>query len=199
MCSFIQRLFHSALSIALFFIGCAGSVYAGAMHGMVASVHPLATDAGVRVLQQGGNAVDAAVAVGLTLGVADGGNSGLGGGCYLLIRRDGGAVVALDGRETAPAAAARNMFVGRRELSQTGPLASGVPGALLAYEYAVEHYGRKKLKDLILPAAEVADNCPSGQACSSAQSPAASIPFSERAARFRRFCGRLATRPIRPC
>src|SRR5882724_791369 len=79
-----------------------------ATHGMVASVQPLATEAGVNVLKQGGNAVDAAVAVALTLGVVDSDNSGIGGGCFMLIRQANGTFVALDGRETAPAAATRD-------------------------------------------------------------------------------------------
>ncbi len=129
---------------------------------MVASVQPLATQAGLNVLRQGGNAVDAAVAVALTLGVVDTENSGLGGGCFMLIRRaNGTTIVAIDGREVAPGAATPELFVrtGRAdtELSQIGALASGVPGALAAYEFAVKHYGRKKLKDLILPAAEIAE------------------------------------------
>ena len=131
-----------------------------ALHGMVASVHPAATEAGLRVLKQGGNAIDAAVAVGLTLGVVDGDNSGIGGGCFVLIRRADGSLVAIDGRETAPAAATADMFVRRgkadTDLSQTGALASGVPGALAAYEFAVQHYGKTSLKNLILPAAELA-------------------------------------------
>jgi gamma-glutamyltranspeptidase/glutathione hydrolase len=129
---------------------------------MVASVHPVATEAGLAVLKSGGNAVDAAVAMALTLGVVNGENSGLGGGCFMLIRRANGSFVALDGRETAPGAATRDMFVrngkGDTDLSQTGPLASGVPGALAAYEYAVRHYGKKKLRDLLLPAAAIAEN-----------------------------------------
>ncbi len=129
---------------------------------MVASVHPAATDAGLQALKQGGNAVDAAVAVALTLGVVDGDNSGIGGGCFILIRRADGSLVAIDGRETAPAAATTNMFVrnGKADttLSQTGALASGVPGALAAYEFAVQHYGKKSLRELILPAAELARN-----------------------------------------
>jgi gamma-glutamyltranspeptidase / glutathione hydrolase len=132
-----------------------------AVHGMVASVHPLATDAGVRVLKSGGNAVDAAVAVALTLGVVDGDNSGIGGGCFMLIHRADGSLVAVDGREQAPAAATPEMFVreGKADtkLSQTGALASGVPGALAAYEFAAQHYGCKQFKDLILPAAEIAE------------------------------------------
>ena len=133
---------------------------AEALHGLVASVHPVATEAGLRALKQGGNAVDAAVAVALTLGVVDSDNSGIGGGCFILIRRADGSLVAIDGRETAPAAATTNMFVrnGKADtrLSQTGALASGVPGALAAYEYAIEHYGRATLKNLILPAANIA-------------------------------------------
>jgi len=129
--------------------------------GMVATVHPLATAAGLDVLKHGGNAVDAAVAVALTLGVVDGHNSGIGGGCFMLIRRSDGTAVAIDGRETAPAAAKQDMFVrdGKADtsLSQNGALASGVPGALAAYDFAVRHYGRKSFPDLLLPAATLAD------------------------------------------
>jgi len=63
--------------------------------GMVASVHPLATDAGVAALRKGGNAIDAAIAVGLTLGVVDAHNSGLGGGCFILIRLADGKLIAI--------------------------------------------------------------------------------------------------------
>ncbi len=131
-------------------------------HGMVASVNPLATGAGVNVLKNGGNAIDAAVAVALTLGVVDSHNSGIGGGCFMLIRRADGSVTAIDGREMAPAAATHDMFIrggkGDTELSQTGALASGVPGALAAYDYAVTHFGRKSLKELLSPAAAIAEN-----------------------------------------
>src|SRR5947207_613407 len=119
--------------------------------GMVASVHPLATEAGLSVLKQGGNAIDATVAVALTLGVVDSDNSGIGGGCFMLIHRADGSIIAIDGREKAPGAATRTMFVrnGKPDtrLSQTGALASGVPGALAAYEFAVSRYGKKNLKD----------------------------------------------------
>ncbi len=132
-----------------------------AKHGMVSSVNPLATEAGLNVLRSGGNAIDAAVAVGFTLGVVDTHNSGIGGGCFMLIRLANGKFVAIDGREMAPAAATRDMFVrdgkGDTELSQTGPLASGVPGEVAAFEYAVAKHGRKKLGELISPAAEIAE------------------------------------------
>ena len=129
--------------------------------GIVSSTHPLATEAGLAVLKNGGNAVDAAVAVGLTLGVVDGYNSGIGGGCFMLIRRADGKVIALDGREVAPAAATRDMYIrdGKADtaLSQTGPLASGVPGALATYGQAVREHGRKPLAELIAPAARIAE------------------------------------------
>src|SRR6266404_4826811 len=79
--------------------------------GMVASVHPLATEAGLNILKQGGNAIDATVGVALMLGVMDSDNSGIGGGCFMLIHRANGSLVAIDGRETAPAAASRDMFI----------------------------------------------------------------------------------------
>jgi gamma-glutamyltranspeptidase/glutathione hydrolase len=72
-----------AILIALLAISTAGAASADATHGMVASVHPTATEAGLRVLKEGGNAVDAAVVVALTLGVVDGDNSGIGGGCFI--------------------------------------------------------------------------------------------------------------------
>lgn len=129
--------------------------------GVVASVQPLATEAGLRAFEAGGNAVDAAVAVALMLGVVDGHDSGLGGGCFMLIRRANGEIVALDGREMAPATATRDMFLtngkGDTEKSQAGALAVGIPGSLAVYETAVTKYGVKTLRDLLLPAAEVAE------------------------------------------
>jgi gamma-glutamyltranspeptidase/glutathione hydrolase len=147
---------------ALFASLCLSSAGAEFTHGMVASSHPAATEAGLTVLRNGGNAIDAAVAVALTLGVVDADNSGLGGGCFILIRGANASIVAIDGRETAPRAATRDMFIrngkGDTELSQTGPLASGVPGAFAAYEYAIDHFGKKKMRDLLLPAADLAAN-----------------------------------------
>jgi gamma-glutamyltranspeptidase/glutathione hydrolase len=129
--------------------------------GMVATVHPLATKAAVRVLRQGGNAVDAAVAAGLTLGVVDTANSGIGGGCLMLIRRADGQLLAVDGRETAPALASRDMFViegkAERKLSLEGPLAVGVPGAIAAYAAAVQRCGNLKLSQLLQPGIELAE------------------------------------------
>ncbi|QEG36477.1 gamma-glutamyltransferase [Bythopirellula goksoeyrii] len=127
---------------------------------VVASVNPLATQAGLNAFAEGGNAVDAAIATALTLGVVDNHNSGLGGGCFILIRKPDGSLVAIDGREKAPAAATRDMYVrdgvAQPELSTTGPLAVGVPGALAAYSLATEKCGQLSLPQLLLPAAEIA-------------------------------------------
>ncbi len=128
---------------------------------VVASVHPLATDAGVAAFERGGNAVDAAIATALTLGVVDSSNSGIGGGCFILIRKADGTVIAIDGRETAPAAASRDMFLREGEadpaLSQDGALAVATPGALAAYEMALKAHGDLTLADLLRPAAELAE------------------------------------------
>src|SRR3954468_10198270 len=133
---------------------------ATAEHHMIATIHPLATDAGLAVFRDGGNAIDAAVTAALTLGVVDGENSGIGGGCLILIRTSDGKFTAIDGRETAPAAANKNMFVRDGKpmptASQTGPLASGVPGALAAYRIALEKCGTISLARALEPGFKLA-------------------------------------------
>ncbi len=127
---------------------------------MVASVHPLATRAGIDAMVSGGNAIDAAIAAGMMLSVVDGYNSGIGGGCFILIRTADGKLFAIDGREMAPAAAHRDMYLVDGEpdgsLSQTGALAIGVPGALAAYELAVNEHGKMDFSALVRPAVLVA-------------------------------------------
>src|SRR5690349_2345772 len=146
-----------------FFVADSSAVHAHsatAEHNMVATVHPLATDAGVAVFRDGGNAVDSAVTAALTLGVVDGENSGIGGGCLILIRTADGKFTAIDGREAAPAAANKNMFLRDGKplptASQTGPLASGVPGALAAYMLALEKCGTIKLTRALRPGMKIA-------------------------------------------
>lgn len=150
-----------AVALLVVSFGWVGRASAADTRGMVSSGHPLATAAGLDVLKSGGNAIDAAVAVGLTLGVVDVCNSGIGGGCLMLIHLANGKLVAIDGRETAPAAATRDMFIrdGRAvpALSQTGALASGVPGELAAFEYAAKRFGKKQWRELVQPAAALAE------------------------------------------
>jgi gamma-glutamyltranspeptidase/glutathione hydrolase len=124
-------------------------------------VQPLASAAAIAAFEGGGNAIDAAVAAALTLGVVDNHNSGLGGGCFVLLRLADGRLVAIDGREMAPAAATRDMFLrdGKvvLERSTIGPLAVGVPGALAVYALVLEKYGQRNLDELLLPAARIAE------------------------------------------
>ena len=129
--------------------------------GAVVTVHPLATKAAEYAFIKGGNAVDAAVAAALTLGVVDGFNSGIGGGCFMLIRKPDGTFVAIDGRETAPQKASRDMFLhdGKADpdLSRTGALAIGVPGALAAYDLAIREHGNIDLAEHLGQAAAIAE------------------------------------------
>ena len=128
--------------------------------GAAVTVHPLATKAAMNAFERGGNAVDAAVAAALTLGVVDGFNSGIGGGCFMLIRKPDGSFAAIDGRETAPGAASRDMYLrggkAKAELSQTGALAIGVPGALAAYDLAIRDHGNLSLAEHLGQAATIA-------------------------------------------
>ncbi len=156
--------FSTILYVFTAALGLPSPVWAGpakAPRAMVATVHPLATEAALEVMRKGGNAVDGAVAAALTLGVVDGYNSGIGGGCFILIRTADGKFHAIDGRETAPAAATRDMFLRdgqpQSAWSVTGPLASGTPGALAAYAAAVQTHGKSELSDLLRQAADVAD------------------------------------------
>jgi len=132
------------------------------LNGVVSSVHPLASDIGINILKIGGNAIDAAIATGLALGVVDQSNCGLGGGAFIVIRLADGTVHTIDGREVAPEKADRNMYIQHgkvnSEISQTGPLAVAVPGVPAAYVKALELAGTLSIKELIEPATNLAKN-----------------------------------------
>lgn len=132
----------------------------GNRDGMVVSPHPIASKIGIQILKDGGNAVDAAVAVGLALGVVDQFHSGLGGGMFMLIRRADGRTAAIDAREVAPAAASARMYYQNyrymKDASQTGSLSVAVPGALAGYEMALKEFGSKNLSEVIAPSEKVA-------------------------------------------
>ncbi|MFQ5458866.1 MAG: gamma-glutamyltransferase, partial [Myxococcota bacterium] len=130
--------------------------------GMVASSHPLATDAGVAVLRAGGNAVDAAVAVAFTLGVVEPWNAGIGGGAFILLRMADGRSAAIDGREVAPAGASRDMYLDAggepTDDSKTGARAMGVPGTAAALALALDVYGTRPPSEILAPAIALARN-----------------------------------------
>ncbi|WP_211224534.1 gamma-glutamyltransferase [Marinimicrobium agarilyticum] len=131
-------------------------------YGAVATVQPRATEAAMNAYAAGGNAVDAAVAAALTLGVVDGHNSGIGGGLFAVVHWSDGRVEAIDGREMAPAAAHRDMYVRegeyRPELSKRGPLAVGIPGSVAALDYMMEKGGKASLARHLNAAADLAEN-----------------------------------------
>ncbi|HEU4764006.1 MAG TPA: gamma-glutamyltransferase [Gemmatimonadales bacterium] len=129
-------------------------------HGMVVSGSPIASDVGRRILEQGGNAIDAATAVGFALAVVHPEAGNIGGGGFSIIRLADGSVHALDYRETAPAAATRDMFVDLRgdptELSITGALGVGVPGSVAGLVEQQRKYGKLPFRDVIAPAIALA-------------------------------------------
>ena len=136
-------------------------------HAMVASQHELASSIGVDILKKGGNAVDAAIAVGLALAVVYPEAGNLGGGGFMLMRFKDGRTTAIDYREIAPAAAGRDVFVDKNgELvkgegsSTIGYRASGVPGTPAGFDYAFKKYGSGKIKwaELVEPARLLAQN-----------------------------------------
>ena len=131
--------------------------------GAIASAHPLATRAGFEILEAGGNAFDAAVAVSAALAVVEPYSSGLGGGGFWLLQRAGEArAMMLDGRETAPGAAHRDMYLDAQGevipgASVNGPLAAGIPGVPAALDYLARHYGRLPLAKTLAPAIRLAE------------------------------------------
>jgi len=169
--------FHSAIAsrFAIAFLAAALSVCVAQAankpaHGatehppgaVIASAHYLATQAGEKALAEGGNAFDAAVAVGSTLGVVEPESSGIGGGDFFLLHiAKTGKDVFIDARETAPAAVTPEEYLGKdgkldHDKALNGALASGIPGAPAGWVYLAQHYGRLPLKTSLAPAIKIA-------------------------------------------
>ena len=125
---------------------------------MVVSAHPLATEAGIQILQQGGNAFDAAAATALALGVVEPGSSGIGGGgFFLLYIAKENRYVMLDARETSPRLAGHGEIYNTQS-SVDGPQAAGVPGLLAGVGHLISEYGRIPRKVSTAPAIALARN-----------------------------------------
>ena len=137
-----------------------GSQYRNAVRsggGVVASESPAAAEAGLDVLDEGGNAMDAAVATTFALGVARPQSCGIGGGGFLVYRGANGETAALDFRETAPAAVTPETFAGQGLYKTfTGHTTVGVPGTVAGMQAALESYGTIDLADAIVPAERLA-------------------------------------------
>src|SRR3984885_5301002 len=136
-----------------------------APHALVASVHELASRAGIEMLRSGGNAVDAAVATGFALAVVHPQAGNLGGGGFLLLRNASGKTHFIDFREKAPAAATENMYLdaqgnvipeAHKDSSVVGYRAIGVPGTVAGLVYAEKQYGKLSLERAIAPAIKLA-------------------------------------------
>jgi gamma-glutamyltranspeptidase/glutathione hydrolase len=164
----MQRFRLIAVVVVLTVLTLAGQ-FAGAAHpralhgtgGAVASAAPAATQAGLEVLRNGGNAADAAVATALALAVVHPAAGNLGGGGFAVVRIAGG-VMALDFRETAPATATREMYLGRDgepvpDRTLVGPLAAGVPGSPAGLFELHRRYGRLEWRRVVDPALRLAE------------------------------------------
>src|SRR5580700_10356741 len=132
-----------------------------AEHGMVASVHELASRAGVEIMQAGGNAIDAAVATAFALAVVHPQAGNLGGGGFMLIRMADGRAHFVDYREKAPAAATANMYLDTQgkvidSASVVGYKAIGVPGSVAGMVYTEKEYGKLSLGQVMAPAIKLA-------------------------------------------
>jgi gamma-glutamyltranspeptidase / glutathione hydrolase len=159
---FHRRLLIPLLVAVLASISLAAPMHpVRAPHGMVASVHELASRAGVEMMQSGGNAVDAAVATGFALAVVHPQAGNLGGGGFMLIRLSDGSIHFIDYREKAPAAATANMFLNVQgnvieNASLLGYRAIGVPGSVAGMAYAQAKFGRLPLERVMAPAIKLA-------------------------------------------
>jgi gamma-glutamyltranspeptidase/glutathione hydrolase len=130
--------------------------------GAVIATSKFATEAGMKVLRTGGNAVDAAVCVGYTMAVTHPVAGNLGGGGFAVIRTADGKIYSLDFREMAPGQATRNMYLDAAgnvvpKLSLDGYLAAGVPGTVAGMSAMLERFGTKKLSELMQPAIKYAE------------------------------------------
>jgi gamma-glutamyltranspeptidase / glutathione hydrolase len=134
-----------------------------ASHGMVATDEDLGSKAGVEILKNGGNAVDAAVAVAFALAVVEPAAGNIGGGGFMLVRLGDGKTSFLDYRETAPGKATRDMYIGKDgkldpEASVVGYRSVAVPGTVAGLALALRTYGSMKLADVMVPAIRLAEN-----------------------------------------
>src|SRR5690242_3712777 len=153
----------AALAIAALVAAASGPVHAAQAHrAMVVAENELAAKAGVEILSRGGNAVDAAVATALAVGVTNPASCGIGGGGFMLIYlARAHSFFALDYRERAPLAASATMYVRNgktdEELARAGPLAVAVPGEIAGLDAALRRFGSIKFSAAAAPAIELAE------------------------------------------
>ena len=132
-------------------------------NGMVVTEEKIATQVGLEVLKKGGNAIDAAVAIGFTLAVTYPSAGNLGGGGFMVIHLAKGNNITIDFREKAPLAASKNMYIDangnvKSDLSLFGGSSAGIPGSVAGLLYALDTYGTMKISEVIQPAIDLAVN-----------------------------------------
>jgi gamma-glutamyltranspeptidase/glutathione hydrolase len=160
---FAKTLIATSLALSCLSAYAASVAPVAAENGMVVTAQHLASHVGVDVLKNGGNAVDAAVAVGYALAVVYPAAGNLGGGGFMTIQLADGRKTFLDFREKAPLAATANMYLDKEgnvvpDLSTRGHLAVGVPGTVSGMELALKKYGTKPRKEVIAPAIKLAED-----------------------------------------
>lgn len=146
----------------LFLIVFIFSIYVLSQEGVVSSDSEMATRVGIEILKKGGNAIDAAVAIGFTLAVTFPTAGNIGGGGFMLIRMADGREMVIDYREMAPLKAHRDMYLDekgevRKGVSEEGYLASGVPGTVAGMTLALKEFGTLPLREVLKPAIEIAE------------------------------------------
>ncbi|SEE04523.1 gamma-glutamyltransferase 1 Threonine peptidase. MEROPS family T03 [Pseudomonas frederiksbergensis] len=160
---FAKSLIATSLVLSCLSAYAASVAPVAAENGMVVTAQHLASHVGVDVLKNGGNAVDAAVAVGYALAVVYPAAGNLGGGGFMTIQLADGRKTFLDFREKAPLAATADMYLDKEgnvvpDLSTRGHLAVGVPGTVSGMELALQKYGTKPRKEVIAPAIKLAED-----------------------------------------
>jgi|AntDeeMinimDraft_5_1070356.scaffolds.fasta_scaffold00004_100 gamma-glutamyltranspeptidase/glutathione hydrolase len=156
------RQWIALAGLCLVLAGCDNTTREAKPQAGVASAHPMATEAGIRVLESGGNAFDAAVATAATLGVVEPYSSGLGGGGFWVLRPANGDPVVIDARETAPEKAHPDLYLDEDgevldgKPSLNGALAAGIPGQPAALDRITSHYGNLPLDRNLAPAIKLA-------------------------------------------
>ncbi len=154
----------NALLVPVLLLWVAAGIAQTPNRAAVASANPLASEAGIAVLERGGNAFDAAIAVSAALGVVEPYGSGLGGGGFFLLHRAAdGLQVMIDGRELAPGAAHEDMYLDEDGdpipgASRNGPLAAGIPGLPASLVHLAENFGRLSLAESLEPAIRFAED-----------------------------------------
>ena len=158
----------TAALIAMAVLGLQGKSHAAsrdpvrAKKAMVVAADPIAANVGLKILKQGGNAIDAAVAVGFALAVTYPGAGNIGGGGFMVIRLADGTVKTLDYRETAPSTSTRDMFLDKNgnvleQKSTRGHLSCGVPGSVAGMMYVERRYGKLARAQVMKPAIDLAE------------------------------------------